>query len=250
MATPFGAPIYNEHEAEDPSLATAGDQAQEVIDPNDPRFTSENVDVNTEADAYAFPPPPPDARYRAKLKMVQRDDAQKQKVDWIAAKWGATNPQYVLVTSVEASIIDPSGKFDGYKVYDRNVSTFQSRDHGTKVATILARLKRPDGTPWVNVNNKPKTTKEWMELLRTALAGEPEIMIDTNWEWSCAGCGQESKKAGTKYAKSIVGMHKFPQFRGQFQPEMRCQVNPAHGESRAQVRIARFLGEQDLKPKS
>src|SRR6202453_1564423 len=121
----FGQPIYAPEE--DPTTAAVGEQPQEVLDPNDPVFTSENVDVNPEVDAYAYPPPPPDARYRAKLKLVQHKNADGSSVDWYPAKWGSNPPQPVLVAAVEASIVDPSGKFDGVKVFDRLVSTFVTR---------------------------------------------------------------------------------------------------------------------------
>jgi hypothetical protein len=245
MSTPFGAPIYSE--AEEHTAEDVASQAQEVLDPNDPIFTSENIDVNPEVDAYAYPPPPPDGKYRAKIKLLQREDAQKQKVDWLPAKWGTNPPQFVLVTGVEASIIDPSGKYDGVRVFDRLVSTFVSKDHGTKVATILARLKRPDGSPWITVTQKPRTQGGWLALFKQALAGEPEIGIETQWEWSCAQCAKEAKAKGEKPARSIAGMQKFPQHRGVYQAEMSCPVNKAHGESRAQVRIARFLSEGELK---
>src|ERR1700677_5072396 len=114
----FGQPIYAPEE--DPTTAEVGGQPSEVLDPNDPVFTSENIDVNPDVDAYAFPPPPPDGKYRAKLKLVQHKNADGSLVDWYAATWGQNPPTKVLVTGVEASIIDPSGKFDGVKVYDRS----------------------------------------------------------------------------------------------------------------------------------
>jgi len=247
MATPFGQPIYAEHEGDDPTQPAAAPEA-EVLDINDPAFTSENIEINPEVDAYAFPPPPPDGRYRAKLKLSPRENAAKEKVDYLPAVWGSNPPQKVLVTGVEAAIIDPSGTFEGYKVYDRQVSTFIQRE-GSKVTTVLSFLQRPDGAPWATTTSKPHNLVAWMELLKQALAGEPEVGIETQWEWSCAACGEAAKKTGEKRPRSITGMHKFPQFKGKFSPEMRCSVNPAHGESRAQVRIARFLKIADLGKK-
>jgi hypothetical protein len=246
MATPFGAPIFNE--AEDPTTQV-GDSPLEVMDPNDPVFTSEDLNVNPDVDAYAYPPPPPDGKYRAKLKLAPHKNADGSFVDWYPAKWGKDKTP-VLVTGVEASIIDPTGKFDGVKVFDRLVSTLPNRESGTKVSTILAKLHRPDGSPWASVTNKPKSHVGWMSLLKQALAGEPEIGIETNWEWSCQDCGKDAQKAGESRPKGVKGMHKFPQHRGVFQPEMRCQIKPAHGESRAQVRIERFLSEGELKQAS
>jgi hypothetical protein len=242
----FGAPKYDEPEVHS---ADPLDQVQDVLDPNDPRLVSEPLDVNVDADAYAFPAPPPDAKYRAKLKLVPQEDPQtKEKKNYKTTLWGK-NKKAVAVAVVEADIIDPSGKYDGIKVFDYNVSTFLTRENATKVATILARLKRPDGSPWVGKTER-LSVKEWGERLVKALAGEPEIGIETVWEYQCQGCAKEAKDKGTDYPRRITGMHKFPPSRtkaGEYDPEMRCQVNPAHGFSRARVQIGRFLHLSELK---
>jgi len=243
----FGAPQMDDAVTA-PSDA-ALDQVQDVLDPNDPRLVSEPLDVNVDGDAYAFPPPPPDGKYRAKLKLVQKEDGQKQKVNYTTALWGRNTKQAVVVAHVQADIIDPSGKYDGIHVNDFNVSTFLGRDQSTKVATILARLKRPDGSAWIPKGQR-LTVKDWGELLVKALAGEPEIGIETVWEWSCQKCGEEAKKKGESYPRAITGMHKFPPKQGkpgEYDPEMRCQVSPAHGYSRARIQVGRFLHLSELK---
>jgi hypothetical protein len=244
----FGTPQFED--APHDTVAPGHDsQAVDELDINDPRFTSEILDVNTEGDAYAFPAPPPDGKYRVKLKLQQRENAKKEKVNFTPAIWGK-NQQPVLVASVEADIIDPSGKYDGVKVFDSNVSTFvQGNDKAAKVTTILARLRKPDGTVWAPANAKLGLSA-WMELFVKALAGEPEIGIETVWEWSCQGCGKLAKEKGEAYPRAILGMHKFPPNTGGkpgYQPEMKCQVNPAHGYSRARVTIGRFLHLSELK---
>jgi len=255
MASSFGAPVTGFTDPQQdaaPAANGAGlDATQEILDPNDPQLTSEAIDVNTEGDAYAFPPPPPDGKYRVKIKLLAQDDGKGGKLDYIAKKHDKQG--LYLATGVEAHIIDPTGKYDNIAVYDRWVGTFMGRDGSTKVSTILARLKQPDGTPWVKPGAR-LNHKQWMELFVKALAGEPEIGIETQWEWSCQGCGEEAKKAGKPYPKSIIGMQKFPPDASKskpgavvYQSEMKCQVNPAHGYSRAQVRIARFLNLSELK---
>jgi hypothetical protein len=247
----FGQPIIDDpSQAADAPGTNANDTngagtPQNVIDLNDPRLTSEILEANLEADAYAFPPPPPDAKYRAKLKLVQQENSNKEKMDYLPAVWGQKE-QAVLVASIEASIIDPTGKYDGIKVYDRNVSTFLGRDGGTKVSTILARLKQPSGDPWVPLNAR-WTQAQWMQTLVKALAGEPEIGLETIWEWSCQKCGEEAKARKERYPRSVTGMHKFPQLKGQYQPEMKCSANAAHGYSRARATIGRFLHLSELK---
>jgi len=227
---------------------------QDLIDPNDPRLTSEELNVNVGADAYAQPAPPPDARYRAKLKHLRPKDDKQQDVDYLAKKWGAKMPQLVFVTGLEASIIDPSGKYDGLKAFDFNVSTFLGRDNATKVGTILARLKRPDGKPYVDANSRGNA-KFWMDLFVKALAGEPEIGIETAWEWSCPDCGKAAKASGGDYPRALTGMHHFPAEPDQtkrkagqlYSPEVKCGVNANHGYSRCRITIARFLSLEELK---
>ena len=232
---------------------------QEPIDLDSPLLTSEQL-VNSEGDAYATPAPPPDGQYRAKLKLqgLKHDGSDAAAKLWPQNKQGDTVPylvkthknragqidQVYLYTAIEARIIDPSGKYDDLPLFDSWVGTFQGRDGSTKVATILRLLgKRPDGQAWVPVGAKMKQ-QDWMDLFVKALAGEPEIKVETQWEWSCEGCGKEAKAAGGQYPKSITGMHKFPASkttRGAYDPEMPCQVNRAHAYSKARATIARFL---------
>lgn len=231
-----------------------GDEApQNLLDPNDPRLVSENLVVNQDADAYAQPAPPPDGKYRVKLKLM-RKKVGNDEVDYIAALWGKAPGQAVYVTGVEASIIDPSGKYDGLKAYDFNVSTFVGRDASTKVTTIIGKLRKPDGSPWAAPRTE-LTRKGWMDLLVKALAGEPEAGIESQWEYSCQDCGKAAKASGQAYPRSVNGMHKFPpepdatkrRAGQQFSPEMKCALVPSHGYGRARISIARFLSLDELK---
>lgn len=230
------------------------DAPQDLLDPNDPRLVSEELNANPDADAYAAPAPPPDAKYRVKLKLIRSKDSQGQEQDYLPKLWGKKQPQAVYVCGIQASIIDPSGKYDNLSAYDYNVSTFVGRDNATKVTTIVGKLRRPDGSPWV-AKGQRMNPRAWMDTLVKALAGEPECGIETQWEWSCADCGKDAKAKGTDYPKSVEGMHKFPEERdrakkaaGQlYSPEMKCQVNAAHGYSRARITIARFLSLDEVK---
>lgn len=247
MSSTFGTPTYAEPDAASAAPSDAPQDVAEQLDPNDPRLTSEAVDVNAEGDAYALPAPPPDAKYRAKLTLEQVEVAGS-KVDYKPMQSKKAPVQVYFATGVKATILDASGKFDGIPVFDSWVGTFIGKDGSTKVATILARLKKPDGTPWVE-KGKKYNHKEWMELLVKALAGEPEIGIETQWEWSCQGCGEEAKKAGKAYPKSIKGMNKFPfdLATEKYTPELKCLVVASHGYSRARTTIARFLSLGELK---
>lgn len=249
-----GEAAAEEHKVNGAASPSPSEDVQNLLDPNDPRLVSEELNANPDADAYAQPAPPPDGRYRVKLKLMRSKDGQGQEVDYLPKLWGKKAPQAVFVAGIQASIIDTSGKYDGLSAYDYNVSTFVGRDSATKVTTIVGKLRKPDGTPWVAPHTK-LPPKGWMDLLVKALAGEPELGIETQWEYSCQACGEAAKKAGTDYPRSVTGMHKFPPEADrakrtagqQYSPEMKCAANPAHGYGRARITIARFLSLDELK---
>lgn len=245
----FGTPQYD-----DATSVAAGSAAdpnappQETLDINDPAFTSEALDVNVDADAYAQPVPPPDRRWRAKLKLLKQQ-VNGQDVDFVPAKWGEDNPQMVLVASVQAVISDPSGKYDGLSAYDGTVSTFMLRSGGHKVQTFLRGQKKPDGTLYVPPGTK-LNPRQWMDLLVKFLAGEPEVGIESQWEVTCKGCLDDAKKSGSRKPKALRGMHHFPpshKVKGEYDPEVRCAVSPAHGFNRARVQIASVFPLSELK---
>ncbi len=258
MGTTFGAPVQGRAAAEpevSPEAQAALEQEQVIIDENDPRLVSEDLSVNVEGDAYAQPAPPPDARYRAKLRLSQVEDSKGVKHDYQPKLTKKPPIIPYLYTAIEATLLDATGKYDGLKVYDYWVGTFMGRDGSTKVSTILSRLKRPDGQPWAQAGAR-MPHKAWMDLFVKALAAEPEIGVETQWGWQCQTCGEEADAAHKARPRELLGMSKFPQEQdkakraaGQaFSPEMKCTVNAAHGYSRAQVRIARFVALSDLAP--
>jgi hypothetical protein len=229
---------------------------QDVIDENDPRLVSEVIDVNVEGDAYAQPAPPPDAKYHAKLKLEGvKQEGTSEKKDYTSKNFGKP-PVPAYTTSISCQIIDSSGKYDGivlYPAFGGGASTATRRDGTTQVATILARIRKPDGTPWAAPGLKLKQ-KEWMDLFVKALATEPEIGVETSWEASCMKCSEELKPQG-KYASRTTGMHHFPPESDPakrkagltFQPEIKCSVNPSHGYSKARAIVTRFLHLHELK---
>ena len=251
MGISFGAPV--DQDLNQNAAPQVSDEPQNLLDPNDPRLVSEELHANPDADAYAQPAPPPDGKYRVKLKLVPKE-VNGQKVDYIPALWGKSPGQAVFVCQVEAQIIDASGKYDGLKAYDYNVSTFVGRDSATKVTTIVNKLRKPDGSSWITPHQR-LSPKGWMDLLVQALAGEPEAGIETTWEYSCKACGEEAKAKNEKYPRSVVGMHHFPPEQdaskrklGQmYSPEIKCAVKEAHGYGRARITIARFLSLDELK---
>jgi hypothetical protein len=236
-STAFGQPTYDE-----PQHDTAAEGQLDAlvgIDPNDPQLASEPLDYNPEGDAYAAPPPLPDGQWRAKLKQL---DVKGPNTELVRYKAGKTKDGALyLMTAIEASVIDPAGKHDGLHVYDRFVSTMIRRDKSIPAATICYMLGKP---ALARANHR-----ELMDHLIKVLAGEPEIAIETVWEWSCQKCGEEAKAKGERYPKSVMGMQKFPRDAksGLYSPDLKCEVNPAHGFSTAQPRIRRYFKLADLK---
>lgn len=221
-----------------PAEATA--PQGEVIDINDPRLTSEALDDNTAADAYAVPPPAPDGIWRAKLKQVDIKDSKGQLQRFTAesrAKMAGGRP--FLVTNVESSLIDLSGKFDGVKIVDNWVKTLIDDRRGTSQATTIT-VKA--GGP----NLARSTDKDRMDALLKVLAGEPEVLVETVWEASCETCQKKAKATGEKSPRPyLTGMHRFPQTRTGPDPMVKCPVDGSM--NRAQVRIAKYYALAEAK---
>ncbi len=230
MSNDFANVTYDEQATQTTTGLDAPVHAEE-IDLNDPRLTSESIDVNPEGDAYATPPPPPDGKYRAKLKQIDVKDGKGQLARFTAKLTKDGNPY--LYTGLEARIQDPTGKLDNIPVFDRWVGTFLNRDGSTKVTTILSKLG-------VAVPSKANHA-QLMELFLKTLAAEPDITIETSWEASCQACVEEAKKSGSKAPRSIMGMNRFPQdSKGQPIAAMPCPIDKKHGDMVAQARIVGF----------
>jgi hypothetical protein len=209
----FATPTYDE------TTTAALDQPTGELDLNDPKFLSEDIGINPEGDAYATPPPPPDGEYRAKLKMLDVKDSKGGMVRY--APW-AKDDKVALFTKIEARIQDPSGKYDNIPVFDSWFSTYLNRDGSTKVSTLLSKLGR---------TVPPRAShKVLMDELVTALASEPDVIIETQWEASCQTCTEEAKKNGGKRPRSIQGMKKFPLLPGRrpsTRPRFPAQLMPS-----------------------
>jgi hypothetical protein len=216
------------------AASNAPADATPEIDINDPRLVSENIEIDPAGDAYAMPPVLPDGKWRAKLVAKEVGKAPNQKK--FAPKLDRDQRPY-LYTALEADVIDHSGKFDGIKVPDYFVSTQVRRDGSSAAATILARLGKPA--------NRTTTHGALMNDLLSALAGEPELTIETEWESACQKCEEAATARNERKPRSTRGMHNFPQQKTasgkmEYVPRMKCQVNPQHGEMFARPRITHY----------
>jgi hypothetical protein len=203
-----------------------------VVDLNDPRLTSEQLNENAEGDAYAVPPPIPDGKWRAKLKQVDIKDAEGQLRRFAAFCYPKMNDgKPFLATNMECQILESSGKWDGIKITEYWVKTAIDRSGNSQVGTLLTKLKQP---------LTPASPGQRMEQFLKVLAAEPELVVETAWEASCMTCQEAAKKRGERAPKPfLVGMHRFPQLRtGGHDPVMFCPA--CKSQVHAQARINSF----------
>jgi hypothetical protein len=259
---PFATQPTTQPAPQQNGAALPSEAPQEMIDPNDPRLVSEPQDVNLGADAFAAAPLPPAGRYKAKLKLEGVKDEQGHVSPWSISKTVKDGSPYYQ-TTVSATIIDPSGKWDGitlYPAFGGYVGTLLNKQGASKIGTIIGKLgPQPSGQPWVPPGAK-LNQKQWIELFVKALAGEPTIGIEVEWTWNCQVCSdavKTAKAAGQQanYARSFEGMTHFPleqdkqkQLQGhRYSPDKMCEVNKGHGFSRARAYIHSFLSESEVK---
>lgn len=218
-STAFGTPVQDQPVVEQQAATNGtGENAQvQELDPNDPRLTSEILDDNAEADAYATLPPLPDGKYRAKLKQVDVRGADGKPVKDkpnVVRKGPAAGTPY-LQTAVEAEVLGVGGQeqYDGYKVTDYWVPTQPNRNGTSPAATIIRAAGGQ--TP------QKYTHRQLMDLLHKTLAGEPEVVVETAWEWQCANEHCEASRNGL----TVKGEHRFKQAPGGkgHDPQLQCE---------------------------
>ena len=199
--------------------ATNGATTTELIDPNDPRLTSEILTVNPEADAYAVLPPLPDGKWAAKAKQVDiKDDKGQQQRYAVFSRAKMANGAPFFATNIEYSILDNSGEFDGVKLTDYWVKTLVDTRKGTsQVATMIAKLGGK-----VPVSGSQKV---YMDTLLQLLASEPTLILETAWSAECQHCQEVAKAKGQKQPRPFLqGMHRFPATKtpGVYDPMVKC----------------------------
>jgi len=206
----FSTPIY----MEEPAATSAGSSASTSNNANaafdsasasvsDLNALEFQLETNVDVDAYAAPPPIPDGRYRVKLKQidVKLADGSTGRYKIVQAP-DKNHGQPYAFTAIEATILDPSGKFDGLKVWDRFVSTMVARNGGIPMVRILTCLghKLPAQT----------SPKAILEMLLKVLASEPELEIETVWEGGLDEADRDRFKQANEKEPRVLGMNKFP----------------------------------------
>ena len=235
----FGDVTYADSGASAPASGATQQQAA-LIDPNDPRLTSEALTVDASADAYAVLPVIPDGKWRAKAKQTDIKDARGQLQRYATFDYLQDRKPF-FATNVEFSIIDHSGKFDGVPLTLYHVRTNVEERRGTsQAATLTLKL---GGTLPPNGSSH----KAYMDALQAALAPEPEVIIETAWEASCQACQDAAEKAGQRKPRAFLqGMHRFPATREPGVHEASVQCPACKGGVRAQARIVGFWNVKEM----
>lgn len=232
----FAQPIYLEDPAGSSivgsSAASSDPLSSVVIDLDDPNLLMHEIDTNADTDAYAAPPPLPDGRWQVKIKHMDVKNAQGEPVKYTGKV--DKNGQPYAFTALEATVVDPSGKFDGLRLNDYFVSTRQQRNGGVPVVRLLTCLK-------VQVPAKI-SVKILMEELVKALAAEPLMEVDTAWEGSPDQADQERfETAGEKLPK-VMGQHRFPKGAdGKALPDIEVDTKLGKVNLRARPRINAYF---------
>jgi hypothetical protein len=187
--------------------ANGSAQDYSVVDINDPRLTSESLDVNVTGDAYAAPPLLPAGFWRAKAKQVDIKDSKGTMQRFAAfSRPKMQNGRPFLATNVEWSVLTADPRFDGFKITDYWVKTLvEPRNQNTsQIVSLLSKGKQavaPKGTD-----------AQYMDQFQKWLASEPELVIEAEWEASCMSCQEKAEKAGERKPGAVLlGMHRFPQ---------------------------------------
>lgn len=200
----------------------AGDESIDTgIDLNDPNLLADEMDANVDKDPYAAPPPLPDGFWKVKIKQLKVKGPNNEERDF-NVKTDKQSKKYAY-TALELQVQQPGGQFDGQKLNDYFLSTMQQKNGGIPVVRVLNVL---------GVKIPQKVNAQWlMDTLKSALAGEPDLVIETVWE---GGLNQDDKKRFDEHVppvkfRSVLGSHRFPLLAdGSRSPELK--VSTALGE--------------------
>ena len=200
-----------------------------VVDLNDPNLLSGEMELNSDVDPYAAPPPIPDGRYRVKAKQIDVKGPDGQPARYTVKLGKDGRPPYAY-TALELSIIDPAGKLDGLKVFDRFVSTLVARNGGVPIAHILKCLghKLP----------AKSSAKELLDLFFKALAGEPELEVETVWEGGLDEADRERFEKAQLKQPRVLGQQRFPKnSKGDSVPDVVVETALGKVNLHAQIRV-------------
>jgi hypothetical protein len=204
----FGHAIYTDEPASGDGQSAAGGAGADlsdvpVLNLDDPNLLTEEFDTNQDQNPYAIPPPLPDGRWLVKIKQRDVKDQQGQPARYKKAQTRDGRPY--ASTALDATVIDPSGKWDGIQLSDYFVSTLPNARKGNAIPLcwILGCLK---------VQLPPKINAvTLLDEFFKATASEPQLEIDTVWEGGLSQDDQERFEQAGERQPRVLGQHRFPQ---------------------------------------
>ena len=200
----FAQPIYLEDQAGGDSAA-AGTSLDNipVLNLDDPNLLMAELDANQNENPYAIPAPLPDGRWLVKIKQRDVKDQQGQPARYKVDQ--TKDGRVYAFTALDATVIDPSGKYDGITLSDYFVSTLPNARKGNSIplSWILGCLK-------VQLPAKINA-KTLLDEFFKATASEPQLEIDTVWEGNADQADQERFEQAGERLPRILGQHRFPQ---------------------------------------
>ena len=194
------------------------------FDLNDPRLGAEedfeSYDVNPDGDAFAAPAPVPDGSYDV-LVAVQHSKFTRRHI-----KTGQNKGKPFLTATLELTVVDPEGEFDGRKIFADINTLIQQSSGSSTIAGVLKALG-------VEVDTRTNDGA-LCQLLGQAVAAEPTCRVKTRWRAA-------AKDAEGKYQTLRSGMRSFPALNDEGTKFNHLIEDPQTGENvSARADVVRF----------
>ena len=238
LADDFAQPIYMDEQA---GGAEGADLANiPVLNLDDPNLLMQEMECPADKDPYAAPPPLPDGRWLVRIKQRDVKGADGQPARYKVARDKEGQPY--AFTALDATVSDPSGKYDGVQLADYFVSTrADSRKGGAiPLAWILTQLK-------VQLPARV-TARTLLDEFFKATAAEPQLEIDTVWEGSPDQDTQERFDSAGERLPRVLGQHRFPQdSKGRSIPDMDADTKLGKVHLHARPRINGYFAVGSAK---
>lgn len=196
-ASNFGAPQsaeFDETQHMSGGGAEQNEPAEIEIDPNDPFLNSaaESMETDVAHDAFAMRPPMPDGKWRAKVRIAdiknKKGEVVPEKYIMAMSTWLDRNVPYFAM-NLEFEIIDSTNHYEGFKMTEYHVKTLVNTKMGG--ASPLATLIRKSG----GVVPEKTSQKGVIDIALAHFAGEPELILESQWIATCQYCEEKAKKA-------------------------------------------------------
>jgi hypothetical protein len=162
--------------------------APKEVDINDLQLADEQVDVNAEADAFAGPPPPSDGDHRVKLSLGNKKVQQgKDK-----------NGKLYYMVHLQMKV-QPGDPFENRVVFNNVFSTVNQNGTSTMIGVMKA------------LGESVSARESILDLTRrlvNRVAGEPEVIVTTQWRAYCADCDKTVLRGEKRFPQNPDGSHR------------------------------------------